>query len=336
MRITLFNLLFLLFIVSCSKSTDSTSNNGTSTSNTSTTGATLCTQPIPKSKLLSVTVFPANHPLNADVSAYPIDINSSNIISTIGAIGLHPDFGSGLYNGAPIGIPFSLVCGNQTKVSITYRANSYDGNNGSESDAGPMPIPLDAAIEGNGNGDSHVLTADVENGKLYELYNASKTATGWEASCGCIFDLNSVSYRTEGWTSADAAGLPILPCLTKYDEVSSGNIHHAVRFTLSKSKVYKGYVSPANHKVNGTGTLNSSLPMGARLRLKSSVDISTYSANNQVILKAMKKYGIILADIGSDMFISGAPDSRWDNNDLNQLKKIKSTDFEVLQIGSIK
>jgi hypothetical protein len=171
---------------------------------------------------------------------------------------------------------------------------------------------------------------------LYELYNASQVGAGWEASCGAIFDLKTNTYRTEGWTSADAAGLPILPCLLRYDEVNSGKVDHAIRFTLSKPKVYKGYVYPALHKVNGTGALGTSLPMGARLRLKSSFDISGYSASNQVILKAMKTYGIILADIGSDMFISGAPDSRWNDTDLQNLKKVKATDFEVVALGVIK
>ncbi len=281
--------------------------------------------------------FPLDYPLNTDISSSPIDANSTNIISAIGVYSMHPDFGSGLWNGAPIGIPFSAVCGSQLKVPITYRANSYDGNYGSESDQGPFPIPDDAAIEGNGNGDSHVLVCDVENNKLYELYNASKNSgAGWSASCGAVFDMNTNFYRTETWTSADAAGLPILPCLIRYDEVVSGNINHAIRFTLAKAHVYKGYVNPARHKVNGTGLINYSLPMGARMRLKASFDISGFSTNNKVILSAMKKYGLILADIGSDLFISGAPDERWDNDELNQLKNIKTTDFEIVEIGAIK
>ena len=281
-------------------------------------------------------IFPSDHLLNQNVSASPIDPNSSAILATLGSTGLHPDFGSGLWNGAPIGIPFSMVCGSQSKVPIVFRSNSYDGNYGNESDPGPYPTPLNAPIEGNGNGDSHVLTVDLENAKLYELYNATQVGSGWEASSGAVFDLKSNAKRTEGWTSADAAGLPILPCLLRYDEVASGTVDHCIRFTLSKPKVYKGYVYPALHKVNGTGSLGSSLPMGAKLRLKSTFDISTYPKNIQVILTAMKNYGIILADIGSDMYISGAPDSRWNDTELQLLKNIKASDFEVIAMGAIK
>jgi hypothetical protein len=281
-------------------------------------------------------IFPSDNLLNADISGSSVDPNSAAIISSIGSVGLHPDFGSGLYNNAPIGIPFVCVCGNQPKVSITFRANAYDGNYGSESDKGPYPMPADAPIEGNGNGDSHVIVADVDNKLLYELYNAGKNGTSWEASCGAIFDLKTNAYRPAGYTSADAAGLPILPCLTRYDEVASGTIDHALRFTLSKSHVLYGYIDPARHKVTGSGSSGSALPMGARMRLKASFDISSFSKNNKVILTAMKKYGLILADIGSNMFISGAPDERWDNNDLNALKTIKAGDFEVVTIGTVK
>ncbi len=313
----------VILIAACSKKSDSGNN------------TSVCSN-VTRADFEKIQVFPADHLLNKDISLSAVDANSSAILGAIGATSLHPDFGSGLWQGAPIGIPFSVVCGSQSKVSITYRSNGYDGNYGNESEPGPFPIPLNAGIEGNGNGDSHVITVDIENNILYELYNASQIGTGWEASCGAIFHLKTNTYRTEGWTSADAAGLPILPCLLRYDEVSSGKIDHAIRFTLSKPKVYKGYVYPALHKVSGTGVLGTSLPMGARLRLKSGFDISGYSAENQVILKAMKTYGIILADIGSDMFISGAPDSRWNDTDLQNLKKVKATDFEVVALGPIK
>lgn len=313
----------VILIAACSKKTDSGNN------------TSVCSNVI-RADFEKIQVFPSDHLLNKDISLSTVDANSSAILGAIGATSLHPDFGSALWQGAPIGIPFSVVCGSQSKVSITYRANAYDGNYGNESEPGPFPIPLNAGIEGNGIGDSHVITVDVENNILYELYNASQVGTGWEASCGAIFDLKTNTYRTEGWTSADAAGLPILPCLLRYDEVNSGKVDHAIRFTLSKPKVYKGYVYPALHKVNGTGVLGTSLPMGARLRLKPGFDISGYSAENQVILKAMKTYGIILADIGSDMFISGAPDSRWNDTDLQNLKKVKATDFEVVALGVIK
>jgi hypothetical protein len=297
--------------------------------------ASVCTGS--KNELEAFRMFLPNHPLNTDISSFPADSNSATIISNIGVFGIHADFGSGLYNNAPIGIPFSVVCGSQPKVPITYRANSYDGNYGNESDPGPFPIPDNTQIEGNGNGDSHVLVCDIENKKLYELYNATKNAgSGWSASCGAVFDLNSNFFRTEGWTSADASGMAILPYLVRYDEARSGTIDHAIRFTLSKSHVYRGYTYPATHKVSGTGLISNSMPMGARMRLKASFDISGYSPVNQAILKAMKQYGLVLADIGSDMFISGAPDERWDNDDLRNLLNIKSTDFEVVEIGLIK
>lgn len=290
-----------------------------------------------KKKFETIGKFLPTHPINSDISMAEVDTNSIAIINAIGVFGIHADFGSGLYNGAPIGIPFMVVCGSQQKVPITYRANSYDDNYGNQSDIGPFPIPENAPIEGNGNGDSHVLICDVENKKLYELYNASKNSgPGWSASSGAVFDLTTNFYRTEGWTSADASGMAILPCLVRYDEALSGVINHAIRFTLSKPHVYAGYTAPASHKVSGTGSLGKSLPMGARMRLKASFDISGFSPINQAILKAMKTYGLILADIGSDMFISGAPDERWDNDELRQLLNVKSSDFEVVKIGAIK
>ena len=296
-----------------------------------------CQNNLDKSKLESINLFLSNHPCNSDISAQPIDSNSNKIISSIGNFGIHSDFGSGLYNNAPIGIPFQLVCGNQAKVAITYRSNSYDGNYGNESDPGPFPVPDNAQVEGNGIGDSHVLVCDIENQLLYELYNATKNSgLGWSASSGAIFDLKTNASRTEGWTSADASGMAILPLLVRYDEAASGKIDHAIRFTLSRSNVFNGYTSPASHKVNGTGQKGLSLPMGARIRLKSSFDISSYSPINQTILKAMKQYGLILADIGSNLYISGAPDERWDNNDLRNLSNIKTSDFEVVKMGLIK
>ena len=166
--------------------------------------------------------------------------------------------------------------------------------------------------------------------------NASAGNKLWEASGGAVWDLKINDARPAGWTSADAAGLPILPHLIRYDEVATGTIDHAIRFTLSKSKVMRAYTSPASHLVNGTNSdLSAPTPMGIRLRLKSGFDVSGFSATNQVILKAMKNHGLILADIGSDLYITGAPDDRWDNDDLNQLKSVKATDFEVVQMGEI-
>jgi hypothetical protein len=289
-----------------------------------------------KAKLEEITIFPSDNAINKDISTEPVDSRSDAIIALIGTPGLKPDFGSGLWEGAPIGIPFILVCDSQSKIPVTFRGNDYDDNYGDESDPGPYPIPLSAPVEGDGAGDSHVLAVDTDNKILYELYNASTANNGWEASGGAIWDLKINDTRPQGWTSADAAGLPILPLLIRYDEAASGTIDHAIRFTLSKNKVMRGYTSPASHLVNGTNSNElAPTPMGLRLRLKAGFDVSGFSATNQVILNAMKTYGLILADIGSDLFISGAPDEQWDNDDLNQLKSVKAFDFEVVQMGDI-
>lgn len=286
-------------------------------------------------------IFPADNPWNTDIAQAAVDTRSAAIISfpnQPSSPGVFADFGSGTYNGAPIGIPFVVVCGDQAAVAVTYRANSQDGNYGDESDPGPFPIPLTAPIEGNGIGDSHVLTVDLQNHKLYELYNASldPSGAGWQASSGARFDLSSNALRPMCWTSADAAGLPIFPGLVRFDEVASGVVDHPIRFTLQRSKVSPTFTTPARHQVSGTNLdTTRPTPMGMRLRLKASVAIGKYSARNQVIMTAMKHYGIILADIGSDFFISGAPDARWDNDDLRSLRAIKASDFEVVQMDRI-
>ena len=319
--------LLSLFLVQCSK--------GTKNTIVPAVGDVTCLVS-DKSKLEQITIFPSDNPLNQDISAAPVDTRSAAIIKLIGTPGLHPDFGSGLYNGAPMGIPFILVCKNQTKESVLFRGNSYDGNYGSESDPGPYPIPLSAPIEGNGSGDSHVLAVDVDNLKLYELYNASVGTKGWEASGGVIWDLKSNGQRPAGWTSADASGMSILPLLVRYEEVLLGKIDHAIRFTLSKPKTMIAYTAPASHWSSGDNSdPNAPTPYGMRLRLKADFDISAFSQTNQVILTALKKYGLIFADIGSDFFITGAPDQRWNNDDLNQLKKITAASFEVVQMGTI-
>jgi len=285
-----------------------------------------------------IMLFPETHPVNTPINTATKDSRSDDIIDFIGEgdPGIKADFGSGLYQGLPIGIPFIVVCNDQTKVNITFTGDDYDDNYGDESDPGPYPIPLDAPIEGNGTADSHVLAVNVDEKKLYELYNANVNGNGWEASSGAVFDLAKTEYRSAGWTSADAAGMAIFPCLVRYDEVASGEIDHAIRFTLPKAKVTKGYILPARHVVNG-GNLDNTVPtpFGMRLRLRDSFVITGFSPENQVILKAMKKYGIILTDIGSSFYISGAPDERWDNDDLQQLKNVKASDFEVLEIGTI-
>ena len=289
-----------------------------------------------KSRLEEIAIFPSDNPLNQDISMAQTDNRSGAIIALIGTPSVKADFGSGLWEGSPIGIPFILFCGSQTKMPVIFRGNGYDDNYGNESDPGPYPIPLNAPVEGNGTGDSHVLGVDLDNGILYELYNASVGDGAWEASSGAIWNLNTNDSRPLGWTSADAAGLPILPLLVRYDEIVKGTIDHAIRFTLTKSKVTRAFTLPASHLVGGTNTSpEAPAPMGMRLRLKSGFDISGFSETNQVILKAMKNYGLILADIGSDLYITGAPDERWDNDDLSQLKRVKATDFEVIQMGEI-
>ncbi len=281
----------------------------------------------------NIQIFPSDNAWNEDISAKSVDPYSDSIISKFASAPLKSDFGSGNYQGAPIGIPFVAVCGTQQKYNVKFRANNYDGNYGNESDKGPYAIPLTAPVEGKGNGDSHVISVDIDNGILYELYNASVNSTHnkWDASSGAIFHFNSNSLRHKGWTSADAAGLPIFPGLIRYDELAKGVIDHPIRFTLASSNVYPDFISPARHKVNSSGIKHYSLPFGARIRLKANFNISSYSAANKIILTALKKYGLILADIGSNMFISGAPDSRWDNDDLRALLNVHGSDFEVVK-----
>ena len=283
----------------------------------------------------NIQIFPAAHPLNMDISNSPVDVNSDLIINNIGIDkGLFPDFGSGEYQGAPIGIPYVSIDGSQPKVPIIFRGNSYDGNYGDESDQGPFPIPLNAPIEGNGTGDSHVISVDVENGMLYELYNASQVGAGFEASSAAVYNLSTIAFRPDGWTSADAAGLPIFPLLVRYPEIEKGVIDHPIRFTINRNKIYEGYVHPARHLVSGN-TSSELLPFGGRLRLKADYDISSFSETNQMILTAMKKYGLMLADVGSDMFITGAPHENWNNNDLKNLKQVTLDNFEVIELGVI-
>lgn len=276
-----------------------------------------------------IQILPSSHPLNKDITSDPVDANSDAILNLIGLDrGLFADFGSGTWNGAPIGIPYVVVGSEQALVEINYVLY------GEESDPGPFPIPLNAPIEGNGEGDAHVLCVDVHNGMLYELYNAEVNGSSWNAGSGAKFNLNVEEYRPAGWTSADAAGLPIFPCLVRYPEIETGEIDHAIRFTLPRSNIYEGYIHPARHLVSGT-TNSNQLPFGGKLRLKADFDISGFSATNQVILKALKKYGLILADVGSAMFISGAPHDSWDNDDLKELGAVKVADFEVLELGEI-
>jgi hypothetical protein len=327
-------LVILIFLITaCKKESAGIKNTNGNPSNTSNNPPVNGTCTAVKADAENIQVFPADNPWNMDISASPVDPYNSNIISGFSTNIIKADFGSGLWDNAPIGIPYTVVCGNQVKNTVTFRSNSYDGNYGDESDAGPYAIPLNAAIEGNGSGDSHVIAVDKENRILYELYNASLNNNHWEASAGVIFDLKTNALRTDGWTSADAAGLPIFPGLVRYDEIVKGEIDHAIRFTLNSSRVKPAYIYPARHKVNSSGG-QYSLPFGARIRLRADFDISSYSAINQVILKAMKKYGLILADIGSNLYISGAPDERWNNDDLHVLGQIHGSDFEVVKFNN--
>ena len=274
-------------------------------------------------------LFPADNAWNRDVSAEPVDPNSANLIASIGLnTTLHPDFGT-VWNGAPNGIPYVVVSGSQTKVPITFTAY------GDESDPGPYPVPADAPVEGgpNGTGDRHVIVIDRDNWKLYELYRAFPSGSGWSAESGAVFDLGSNALRPAGWTSADAAGLPIFPGLVRYDEVfGRREIAHALRFTAARTR--RAYVHPARHFASSNPDPNLP-PMGMRVRLKASVDIAGYSPAMQVILRALKKYGMILADNGSNWYVSGAPDPRWDDDELRALKSLRGSDFEVVKMGTV-
>lgn len=282
----------------------------------------------PGASLHGAQVLPPNNPWNQEISRLPVDTNSANLIATIGNnTGLHPDFGT-VYQGAPIGIPYVVVSGTQAMVPITF--NQF----GSQSDPGPYPVPPNAPIEGAAgatDGDRHVLIIDRDNWKLYEMYAAAPVNNGasWTAGSGAVFNLNSNAVRPATWTSADAAGLPIFPGLVRYDEVvEQHEIKHALRFTVQTSR--QSYVYPARHQAGSTTSLNAP-PMGMRVRLRSTFNISTYSANVQVILRAMKKYGMIVADNGSNWYVSGAPDPRWNDDELSALSSVKGSDFEVVQ-----
>jgi hypothetical protein len=273
-------------------------------------------------------VFPSDNPWNLDISQEPVDPNSDALIASIGLdTGLHPDFGT-VWNGAPNGIPYVVVSGSQAKVPVTFE---YNG----ESDPGPYPVPADAPIEGgpSATGDRHILVIDKDNRKLYELFSAYPEGGGWRAGSGAVFDLTSNALRPAGWTSADAAGLPIFPGLVRYDEaVEQGVINHALRFTVSRSR--RAYVHPARHFASSRTDANLP-PMGMRVRLKASFDVSPFPAPVRVILNAMKKHGMFVADNGSNWYVSGAPDPRWSDEDLATLRQVRGRDFEVVRMGTI-
>ena len=283
--------------------------------------------PLPQAK--ACPVFPADNPWNRRVDTLPVATGSDATIASIGPTKtLHPDFGSGLWDGGPIGIPLTVVGKTQAKSRVAFEYAD-------ESDGGPYPIPASVKIEGGpaSDGDRHALIVDRDACRLYELYALRRSGGRWTAGSGAIWSLRSNKLRPAGWTSADAAGLPILPGLARYDDVARGRIDHALRFTVSRTR--RAYVFPARHYASSL--TDPSLPaMGTRLRLKRSFDISGFPRQARVVLQALKEYGMIVADNGSDWYISGAPDARWSNDDLHSLGRVPGSAFEVVDTSSLR
>jgi hypothetical protein len=273
-------------------------------------------------RLAGCAMFPADNPWNTRVDSLPVASNSAPIIASIGAgTGLHPDFGSGKWAGGPIGIPYDVVDGTTIKKWTKLKFQYVD-----DSDPGPYPIPKKVHIEH--GGDRHALILDTSACNLYELFGLK----GKRAGSGAIWSLGSNSLRPDGLTSADAAGFPILPGLARYDEVASGSIDHALRFTVQHTR--KAHVGPARHDASSLTGPNLP-PMGLRLRLKASFDINGFPPQARVVLEALKRYGMMVADNGSNWYISGAPDPGWSNDDLHTLGRVKGSDFEVVDPASI-
>jgi hypothetical protein len=273
-------------------------------------------------------VLPANNPWNTDISRLAVSPNSAKYVAEIdgsGATSLHPDFGSN----PTYGIPYLVVAQNTTPETVHYTAY------GDESDPGPFPIPPSAPVEGgsSSHGDRHVLVVEQGTCHLYELGDAFWRGTHWDAAVGVNWDLSSNALRPWYWTSADAAGLPILPGLVRYDEVAAGSINHALRFTVALTQ--RAFVLPATHYASSSSD-PARPPMGLRFRLKASFDLSKFHGESLVILRALKRYGMIVADNGSNWFISGATDARWNDNDLNQLKTVPGSAFEVVDTGPVR
>ena len=276
-----------------------------------------------------VQIFPANNPWNTDISHYRLDPHSAAYINSIGAgTGLHPDFGT-VWEGVPIGMSFLVVPGTQKKVRMVF-------DDPSQSDPGPYPFPANAPIEGGATstGDRHVLVLDTGNKILYETWSSYPQANGsWHCGSGAKFDLTRNKLRPDYWTSADAAGLPILPGLVRYDEVQAGAIHHALRFTVQHTQ--QAFIHPATHYASSI-TDPTVPPMGLRLRLKASYVIpSNYPACAKVVLQALKKYGMIVADNGSNWFISGEHNMKWSDDNLGYLKLVAGSNFEAVYTGPI-
>lgn len=278
-----------------------------------------------------LTIFPADNPWNQDVSRLPVHPQSQVYLTSVGLDKpLHPDFGT-VWNGAPSGIPYNLVSGDQPKQTVTFEYPD-------ESDAGPYPIPVKPLLEGGPNAalesDRHILMIDYDNKKLYELFHCVQQPNGrWKAGSGAIFDLTTNQLRPSGWTSADAAGLPIFPGLVRYDEiVERGQLNHALRFTVKKTQ--RGYIAPATHWASRSNDRRLP-PMGLRVRLRSDFDVSKFPPSARVILTGLKTYGMLLADNGGDWFVSGAPDPRWNDDELGTLKRVKVRDFEAVDTGPL-
>ncbi|MET8911486.1 hypothetical protein [Micromonospora sp. NPDC004551] len=273
-------------------------------------------------------VFPADNVWHADVSRLPVHPRSAAMIAAIGGSAtVHADFGSGRWEGAPIGIPVTVVPAGQRRVPVTF---GY----ADESDPGPYPVPPDAAVEGgpNGTGDRHVIVWDRTACRAYELFDAHRSGAGWRAGSGAVFDLRSNRLRPAGRTSADAAGLSILAGLVRYDEVAAGHIDHALRVTVPRTRT--GWTWPATH--SASAATDPALPqLGPRLRLKRSVDLSRLPRQARIVAEAMQRHGLIVADHGSAWFVSGAPDPRWDNDALHALGGLRGSDFEVVDVTGL-
>lgn len=271
-------------------------------------------------------IFPATSVWNKPVNRLPVREDSRTIVNSIGAsLRLHADFGSGLWNGGPIGIPITVV-------DSTTSRSSVDFEYADESDAGPYPIPDDVSIEGgpSADGDRHAVIVDSESCSLYELFSLYPS---WSAGSGAIWDLGSNALRPRGWTSADAAGLPILPGLARHDEVAAGSIDHALRFTVRRSR--RAYIYPARHFASPY-TSRTLPPMGLRVRLRLNYPTTSFPPQARLVLRALKRYGMIVADNGSSWYVSGAPDPDWDNDDLHTLGRIKGSDFRVVDTSSLR
>jgi hypothetical protein len=272
----------------------------------------------------SCPLFPASDPLNQDISHAPVDPRSAAYIASIGLSGhLHPDFGTN----PSYGIPYTVVGPHQPTVPISF--SEY----GAESNPGPYPIPPNAPVEGAGaGGDRHVLVLQRGSCRLYELYGAHRAGAGWDAESGAVFNLRSDALRPEGWTSADAAGLPILPLLVRYPEVAAGQIDHALRVTVAGTQ--RGYIHPATHFASDSSDPDLP-PMGLRLRLRASYSLAGFHGESLIILRALERYGLIVADNGSSWYITGAPDPRWNDADLEQIKRVPGSAFEAVDTGPI-